>query len=50
VYIDGVTVAWTASGRPDWTVRLYIGGSLKFEDDGTNHIGTSAYIPLTSSS
>jgi hypothetical protein len=49
VYIDGVTVSWTASGRPDWTVRLYIGGASKFEDDGTNHIGTTANIPLTSS-
>jgi len=49
VYVDGVTVSWTASGRPDYTLRIYVDGALKFEDDTVNHLGTDVYIPLTTS-
>ncbi len=49
VYVDGVTVSWTASSRPVYTLRMYIDGALKFEDDTMNHLGKAVFIPLTSS-
>ena len=47
VYVAGLVVTWT-SDMPTYTVRIYIDGVLKFEDDGLNHLGSDIYIPLNS--
>jgi hypothetical protein len=47
VYVAGLIVEWT-SDMPTYTMRVYIDGVLKFEDDGLNHVGTGIYIPFDS--
>jgi hypothetical protein len=37
VFLAGVNISWSG-GTPDYTMRIYIDGILKFEDDGLNHM------------
>ena len=45
VSVGGLTIDWAAD-MPTYTMRVYIDGVLKFEDDGLNHIGTGITIPF----
>ena len=47
VFVAGLLVEWS-SDMPTYTMRVYIDGVLKFEDDGLNHIGNGIYIPFDS--
>ncbi|UCC93328.1 MAG: type IV pilin, partial [Thermoplasmata archaeon] len=46
IEISGLFVEWSADDMPAYTLRVYIDGVLKFEDDGLNHIGNGIYIPF----
>jgi hypothetical protein len=48
VYMAGLFVEWTDSSMPAYTVRIYVDGVLKFEDDGLNHLGSGVYVPFDS--
>jgi hypothetical protein len=48
IQIAGLFVEWSAPDMPAYTVRVYVDGVLKFEDDGLNHIGNGIYIPFDS--
>jgi hypothetical protein len=46
IQINGLFIDWTDSSMPAYTVRVYVDGVLKFEDDGLNHLGNGIYIPF----
>jgi hypothetical protein len=45
IYVAGLIIEWT-SDMPTFTMRVYVDGVLRFEDDGINHLINGEPIPF----